>query len=168
MDDEEPGGPFTVHWLNNKELHFTLAMEVFLQQLRGSLEQHSDCSQEGRADVSHHTDTSRTMRRCVTLPGSGSLPPEPEDEENFDEEDSSSRPSESQGSEASAELPLAAVRHQVDVLLEEWNKGADMLFSIHPMDGSLLVWHVDWLDEYQPGMFRQAQVRPLLLWLELY
>uniref|UniRef100_A0A671UU96 Dmx like 1 n=1 Tax=Sparus aurata TaxID=8175 RepID=A0A671UU96_SPAAU len=117
VDDEEPGGPFTVHWLNNKELHFTLAMEVFLQQLRGSLEQQSECSQE----------------------------------------DSCSRPSDPQGPEA-VELPLAAVKHQVDVLLEEWNKGADMLFSIHPMDGSLLVWHVDWLDEYQPGMFRQAQV----------
>ncbi|XP_042343827.1 dmX-like protein 1 isoform X4 [Plectropomus leopardus] len=122
-DDEEPGGPFTVHWLNNKELHFTLAMEVFLQQLRGSLEQQNE---------------------------------EPEDED-YDEEDHSSRPSDSQGPEA-AELPLAAVKHQVDVLLEEWNKGADMLFSIHPMDGSLLVWHVDWLDEYQPGMFRQTQV----------
>uniref|UniRef100_A0A8C4NXN1 Dmx like 1 n=1 Tax=Dicentrarchus labrax TaxID=13489 RepID=A0A8C4NXN1_DICLA len=117
VDDEEPGGLFTVHWLNNKELHFTLAMEVFLQQLRGSLEQQNDCSQE----------------------------------------DNNSGPSDSQGPEA-VELPLAAVKHQVEVLLEEWNKGADMLFSIHPMDGSLLVWHVDWLDEYQPGMFRQAQV----------
>uniref|UniRef100_A0A8C2X9T5 Dmx like 1 n=1 Tax=Cyclopterus lumpus TaxID=8103 RepID=A0A8C2X9T5_CYCLU len=125
VDDEEPGGLFTVHWLNNKELHFTLAMDVFLQQLRGSLEPQDNGSHE--------------------------------DEDNFDEEDDSSRPSDSQGPE-SAELPLAAVKHQVDVLLEEWNKGADMLFSIHPMDGSLLVWHVDWLDEYQPGMFRQAQV----------
>lgn len=58
----------------------------------------------------------------------------------------------------SASLPAAAVDHQVDVLLSNWNKAADMLFSIHPMDGSLLVWNVDWLDEYQPGMFRQAQV----------
>ncbi|KAG7237538.1 hypothetical protein INR49_032155 [Caranx melampygus] len=82
---------------------------------------------------------------------------DPEDEDNFNEDENSSRPSDPQGPEA-AELPLAAVEHQVDVLLEEWNKGADMLFSIHPMDGSLLVWHVDWLDEYQPGMFRQAQV----------
>lgn len=37
-DDEEPGGPFNVHWLNNKELHLALTMEVFLQQLRSSLE----------------------------------------------------------------------------------------------------------------------------------
>uniref|UniRef100_A0A665TI97 Dmx like 1 n=1 Tax=Echeneis naucrates TaxID=173247 RepID=A0A665TI97_ECHNA len=127
-DDEEPGGPFTVHWLNNKELHFTLAMEVFLQQLRGTLEQQKECSNE-----------------------------EPEEEDNFDDEGNSTRPTDPQRPEA-VELPLAAVEHQVDVLLEEWNKGADMLFSIHPMDGSLLVWHVDWLDEYQPGMFRQAQV----------
>ncbi|KAM9392555.1 dmX-like protein 1 isoform 2-T2 [Pholidichthys leucotaenia] len=126
VDDEEPGGPFAVYWLNNKELHFTLAMEVFLHQLRSNLEQ-NDCSNE-----------------------------EPEGED-LDEEENRSRPSDPQGPGA-AELPVAAVEHQVDVLLEEWNKGADMLFSIHPMDGSLLVWNVDWLDEYQPGMFRQAQV----------
>lgn len=30
-----------MHWLNNKELHFTLSMEVFLQQLRKSFEHHS-------------------------------------------------------------------------------------------------------------------------------
>nr|XP_020449620.1 dmX-like protein 1 isoform X2 [Monopterus albus] len=127
VDDEEPGGLFTVHWLNNKELHFTLAMEVFLKQLQGNLEQQNEGSHE-----------------------------EHEDDDNSDEENSS-RPSDTQGPQA-VELPLAAVEHQVDVLLEEWNKGADMLFSIHPMDGSLLVWNLDWLDEYQPGMFRQAQV----------
>lgn len=83
--------------------------------------------------------------------------PESDNEDNSDEEDRCGRPGDSGGADA-VQLPLAAVGHQVDVLLEEWNKGADMLFSIHPMDGSLLVWHVDWLDEYQPGMFRQAQV----------
>ncbi|XP_072289928.1 dmX-like protein 1 [Eucyclogobius newberryi] len=124
-DDEEPGGPFTVHWLNNKELQFTLAMEVFLQQHRGSLEQQQELSNE-----------------------------DPEDEENFEESGGKSCDPEPE----STELPLASVEHQVEVLLEEWNKAADMLYSIHPMDGSLLVWHVDWLDEYQPGMFRQAQV----------
>lgn len=91
-------------------------------------------------------------------------PSEAEDEEDFDEEENSSRPGDHQGAET-VELSLAAVRHQVDVLLEEWNKSADVLFSIHPMDGSLLVWHVDWLDEYQPGMFRQAQVGSCLTFL---
>lgn len=63
-------------------------------------------------------------------------------------------------------LSSAAVDHQIEVLLSEWSKNADMLFSIHPMDGSLLVWHVDWLDEYQPGMFRQVQVL-LIIYEEL-
>uniref|UniRef100_H2LEH3 Dmx like 1 n=1 Tax=Oryzias latipes TaxID=8090 RepID=H2LEH3_ORYLA len=125
VNDEEPGGLFTVHWLNNKELHFTLSMEVFLQQLRSTLDEENECSNE--------------------------------DEDTYDEEDNHSSPNDPKGDEG-VELPVAALEHQVNVLLEEWNKGADMLFSIHPMDGSLLVWHVDWLDEYQPGMFRQTQV----------
>lgn len=50
-EDAEPGGLFTVHWLNNKELHFTLAMEVFLQQFRSSLEQQNDCPQEGTKPI---------------------------------------------------------------------------------------------------------------------
>uniref|UniRef100_A0A8C7DLW4 Dmx like 1 n=1 Tax=Oncorhynchus kisutch TaxID=8019 RepID=A0A8C7DLW4_ONCKI len=134
-DDEEPGGPFTVHWLNNKELLLTLAMEVFLQQLRGSVEQ-------------NHSENSQEALLSVCLP-----------ELDYEEvEEASRRAAEGGPDVASTQLPAAAVEHQVEVLLEDWNRGADMLFSIHPMDGSLLVWHVDWLDEYQPGMFRQVQV----------
>ncbi|XP_051758739.1 dmX-like protein 1 isoform X2 [Ctenopharyngodon idella] len=118
-DEEEPGGSFTVHWLNNKELHLTLSMEVFLQQLRSNGEQNG--------------------------PG-----------ERYDEDEEGN--SADGAAASSVALPTVAVDHQVDVLLGDWNRGADMLFSIHPMDGSLLVWHVDWLDEYQPGMFRQTQV----------
>uniref|UniRef100_A0A8C5GTE0 RAVE complex protein Rav1 C-terminal domain-containing protein n=1 Tax=Gouania willdenowi TaxID=441366 RepID=A0A8C5GTE0_GOUWI len=162
VDDEEPAGPFIVHWLNNKELHFTLAMEVFLQQLRSSVEQHTQCSSEGVNELLKGKHTFVTFSNRTRIKGKmfvckgllSSL--EPEDESNF-EDDNGSKASNPKGPEA-RELPLAAVEHQVDVLLEEWNKGADMLFSIHPIDGSLLVWHVDWLDEYQPGMFRQAQV----------
>ncbi|XP_060787870.1 dmX-like protein 1 isoform X2 [Neoarius graeffei] len=131
-DDEEPGGPFNVHWLNNKELHLTLTMDVFLQQLRSSLE-HQNPPQASQAD------------------------------DDCDEEGNTIGPESKKGETsfkdgASIPLPKAAVNHQVEVLLSDWNRGADMLFSIHPMDGSLLVWHIDWLDEYQPGMFRQAQV----------
>lgn len=131
-DDEEPGGPFNVHWLNNKELHLTLTMEVFLQQLRSSLE-HQKPPQASQADDDYDEE------------GNTISPENKKRETSFKDG-------------ASVPLPKAAVNHQVEVLLNDWNRGADMLFSIHPMDGSLLVWHVDWLDEYQPGMFRQAQV----------
>lgn len=37
-------------------------------------------------------------------------------------------------------------------------QNSDLLFAVHPLDGSLLVWVADFLDEYMPGSFRQAQV----------
>ena len=51
-----------------------------------------------------------------------------------------------------------ALDHRVDVIIKEWHHNSDLLFAIHPIDGSLLVWVADFLDEYQPGAFRQAQV----------
>ncbi|XP_045855051.1 dmX-like protein 1 isoform X3 [Meles meles] len=144
LSENEKSGPFVVHWLNNKELHFTLSMEVFLQQLRKSFEQpSSEASVEdsNQADVKSDEEMDdgvddlkinhekKELGSDKMVPNSGFIP-----------------------------LPSAAIDHQIEVLLSEWSKNADMLFSIHPMDGSLLVWHVDWLDEYQPGMFRQVQV----------
>ncbi|XP_062399694.1 dmX-like protein 1 isoform X3 [Sardina pilchardus] len=126
-DEEEPGGPFTVHWLNNKELQFTLAMEVLLQMLRSAQESPSG------ANTADNTADSMFVEDS---PGGGAQSPAP----------------------LEGGMDVAAVEQQVELLLEDWNRSADMLFSIHPTDGSLLVWHTDWLDEYQPGMFRQAQV----------
>uniref|UniRef100_A0A8C4RWD8 Dmx like 1 n=1 Tax=Erpetoichthys calabaricus TaxID=27687 RepID=A0A8C4RWD8_ERPCA len=134
-DENELTSPFVVHWLNNKELHFTLSMEVFLQQLRRSLD--------------HQSPETSTEEQC-------------EGNSKSDEEESTGiKDLHGERNHCSANtMPFsaAAIDHEIEVLLTEWNKNADMLFSIHPMDGSLLVWHVDWLDEYQPGMFRQVQI----------
>ncbi|NXM26996.1 DMXL1 protein, partial [Oxyruncus cristatus] len=143
-ENEEKSGPFVVHWLNNKELHFTLSMEVFLQQLKRSFEHHSP---ETTTEESNQMDGRS----------------EEEADENGDEQKGNQEKKELSDEKAtpnSSLVPLssAIIDHEIEVLLSEWSKNADMLFSIHPMDGSLLVWHVDWLDEYQPGMFRQVQV----------
>ncbi|XP_071658707.1 dmX-like protein 1 isoform X5 [Patagioenas fasciata] len=143
-ENEEKSGPFVVHWLNNKELHFTLSMEVFLQQLKKSFEHHSP---ETNTEESNQMD--------------GRL--EEEADENGGEQKGNQEKKELGDDKTTANsslVPLssAIIDHEIEVLLSEWSKNADMLFSIHPMDGSLLVWHVDWIDEYQPGMFRQVQV----------
>ncbi|XP_042685336.1 dmX-like protein 1 isoform X2 [Centrocercus urophasianus] len=143
-ENEEKSGPFVVHWLNNKELHFTLSMEVFLQQLKKNFEHHSP-----------ETNTEESNPMDVRS--------EEETNENGDEQKGNEEKKvlgDEKTTPASSLVPSssAVVDHEVEVLLSEWSKNADMLFSIHPMDGSLLVWHVDWLDEYQPGMFRQVQV----------
>ncbi|KRY70236.1 DmX-like protein 2 [Trichinella pseudospiralis] len=43
---------------------------------------------------------------------------------------------------------------KLDLLFREWQHSFDVLFAIHPLDGSLLVWTVDYLD----NVTRQAQV----------
>ncbi|CAC5419373.1 DMXL [Mytilus coruscus] len=53
---------------------------------------------------------------------------------------------------------IDALDRKIEGLLRDWHQSPDMLFSIHPIDGSFLVWLVDWLDEYSPYCFRQAQV----------
>ncbi|RMB94386.1 hypothetical protein DUI87_29196 [Hirundo rustica rustica] len=55
-------------------------------------------------------------------------------------------------------LPTVLLDRKIDLLLTEWNRNPDMLFTIHPVDGTFLVWHVKYLDEYTPGIFRQVQV----------
>ncbi|CAG2069320.1 unnamed protein product, partial [Timema podura] len=47
---------------------------------------------------------------------------------------------------------------KIEGLLRDWHHNPDLLFSIHPIDGSYLIWVVEFLDEYHPGSFRQAQV----------
>ncbi|XP_067839111.1 dmX-like protein 1 isoform X6 [Heptranchias perlo] len=138
-ESEETNGPFVVHWLNNKELHFTLSMEVFLQQLRRSLEQQSP--ESGTEDF-----------------GQAESKSDDEIDENSEYHKGFMQSVLSDRSTGEKTSSAVMIDHKIEVLLAEWNKNADMLFSIHPMDGSLLVWHVDWLDEYQPGMFRQVQV----------
>ncbi|XP_015742863.1 dmX-like protein 1 isoform X1 [Python bivittatus] len=143
-ENEEKSGPFVVHWLNNKELHFTLSMEVFLQQFKRNFEHIStEASTEESNQMIFRSDE--------------------ETDDNREEQRRNQEQKEFPGEKTvlnSSSVPLssAVIDHEIEIQLAEWNKNADMLFSIHPVDGSLLVWHVDWLDEYQPGMFRQVQV----------
>ena len=64
----------------------------------------------------------------------------------------------SPGSSSSVPLPSMLLERKMENLLLEWNRSADMLFTIHPTDGSFLVWHVKYLDEFIQGIFRQVQV----------
>ncbi|KAL1773749.1 dmX 1 isoform X3 [Sigmodon hispidus] len=143
-ENEEKCGPFVVHWLNNKELHFTLSMEVFLQQLRKSFEQPSS-EASGEDSMQADIKSDEEMDDGV-------------DDLKINHEKKELGEDKMLPNSSFTPLSSAAIDHQIELLLSDWSNSADMLFSIHPVDGSLLLWHVDWLDEYQPGMFRQVQV----------
>lgn len=68
-DEEEPGGPFTVHWLNNKELQFTLAMEVLLQMLRTAQDNPTGASTADNTSGTTHTHTHTQRTRQSTIDG---------------------------------------------------------------------------------------------------
>ncbi|KAG9337028.1 hypothetical protein JZ751_029887 [Albula glossodonta] len=126
---DEASGGFVVHWLNNKDLSFTFSMDLFMQQLRKLSETQLD-------------------------PAADDLDPEGSQAKL----DMGSTKASSPGSIGSAPLPTMLLDRKMETLTLEWNKSPDMLFTIHPVDGSFLVWHVRYLDEYIPGIFRQVQV----------
>ncbi|NP_001289164.1 dmX-like protein 2 [Danio rerio] len=144
---EDASGGFVVHWLNNKDLSFTTSMDLFMQQLRKLSEQHleqatEDFEQEGTAKFDFDLDE---------MSDKGSSEHEEGDQEG-------STKASSPGSSSSVPLPSVLLDRKLETLILEWNKSPDMLFTIHPHDGSFLVWHVKYLDEFIPGIFRQVQV----------
>uniref|UniRef100_A0A673L8V3 DmX-like protein 2 n=1 Tax=Sinocyclocheilus rhinocerous TaxID=307959 RepID=A0A673L8V3_9TELE len=144
---EDVSGGFVVHWLNNKDLSFTTSMDLFMEQLRKLSEQHleqatEDFEQEGAAKFDFDLDE---------MSDKGSSEHEEGDQEG-------STKASSPGSSSSAPLPSVLLDRKLETLILEWNKSPDMLFTIHPHDGSFLVWHIRYLDEFIPGIFRQVQV----------
>ncbi|KAM3624895.1 uncharacterized protein V6R79_003682 [Siganus canaliculatus] len=151
-DDGTGGGGFVVHWLNNKDLSFTTSMDLFMLQLRKFSEQQLEQTTEDPLDpegspLKFDFDLDEMSDKASSEHG----------EEGEPGEQGSTKAS-SPGSSSSMPLPSMLLERKLENLTTEWNKSPDMLFTIHPADGSFLVWHVKYLDEFNQGIFRQVQV----------
>ncbi|XP_075934193.1 dmX-like protein 2 isoform X8 [Anarhichas minor] len=151
-DDGSGGGGFVVHWLNNKDLSFTSSMELFMLQLRKFSEQQMDQTTEDPLDPE-----GSPMKFDFDLDEGSDKASSEQGEEGEPGEQGSTKAS-SPGSNSSMPLPSMLLERKMETLITEWNKSPDMLFTIHPTDGSFLVWHVKYLDEFNQGIFRQVQV----------
>uniref|UniRef100_A0A8C3VF98 Dmx like 2 n=1 Tax=Catharus ustulatus TaxID=91951 RepID=A0A8C3VF98_CATUS len=138
FNTDEGSGGFVVHWLNNKEFHFTSSIEVFMQHLRQISEQQLEQDFDVEAEEEEETEE-KEKGLHMKLDHEGS-------------------PKTSLLAGPRLPLPTVLLDRKIDLLLTEWNRNPDMLFTIHPVDGTFLVWHVKYLDEYTPGIFRQVQV----------
>ncbi|XP_065268569.1 dmX-like protein 2 isoform X6 [Emys orbicularis] len=162
---DEGNGGFVVHWLNNKEFNFTSSIEVFLQHLRKLAEQQpeqDDADADGEEEEEEEMEEKERGlhmkldhelsidRESETGTGTGSSEHEDGDREGSPKTSPSASPC--------MPLPTVLLDRKIEMLLTEWNRNPDMLFTIHPIDGTFLVWHVKYLDEYNPGIFRQVQV----------
>lgn len=220
---------FILHWLNNKEMHFSLQAEAILRELtRKVIEkeqfsgaapgQHnggngcneymaSEQAQEAHEDHHQYIPASVPLdpsQKPVEEQPRGTARKQPlgkshksfshDDNSNSDEPPSSShrgggggisshhsmsnttslnslgtdigggggggggqQSGGGAGGSAGCQVP-DALDMKIECLLRDWHHSPDLLFSIHPIDGSYLIWVVEWLDEYHPGSFRQAQV----------
>ncbi|XP_070692350.1 dmX-like protein 2 isoform X2 [Pempheris klunzingeri] len=151
-DDGSGGGGFMVHWLNNKDLSFTSSMDLFMLQLRKFSEHQLDQTTEDPLDPE-----GSPMKFDFDLDEMSDKASSEHGEEGEPGEQGSTKAS-SPGSSSSMPLPSMLLERKMETLTTEWNKSPDMLFTIHPADGSFLVWHVKYLDEFNQGIFRQVQV----------
>ncbi|XP_028257118.1 dmX-like protein 2 isoform X7 [Parambassis ranga] len=151
-EDGSGGGGFVVHWLNNKDLSFTSSMDLFMLQLRKFSEQQLEQTTEDPLDPE-----GSPMKFDFDLDEMSDKGSSEHGEEGEAGEQGSTKAS-SPGSSSSMPLPSMLLERKMETLTTEWNKSPDMLFTIHPSDGSFLVWHVKYLDEFNQGIFRQVQV----------
>ncbi|XP_052742471.1 dmX-like protein 2 isoform X1 [Bicyclus anynana] len=136
------GGRFILHWLHNKEMHFTSQAEAILHDLTKKILDKEETDEGGSG--SEHTNH-----------------PDGEHESSGNH----SHPSLSNTTSINSIATDVTCTHlpdsldaKIEGLLRDWHQSPDLLFSIHPVDGSFLIWVCEWLDELQAGAIRQAQV----------
>ncbi|XP_072743215.1 dmX-like protein 2 isoform X6 [Anoplolepis gracilipes] len=185
--DPEREPNFILHWLNNKEMHFTMQAENILQELtRKVVEKEEGLQhQEHTEQVEHDSEDECTPKKGIRLqtiqkPAVGGRSMSQEDhssDEHHTAHTTSSHHSlahsvhshpslsnttsiNSIATDATSTMNHApdSLDTKIETLLRDWHHNPDLLFSIHPIDGSFLIWHIEWLDEYHPGSFRQAQI----------
>lgn len=167
--DAEPN--FVMYWMNNKEMHYTARAENLLSELlcqknvekgdtnakTGVLETYTDnvdnnqmkkeniteenveklCASETKISITVETKTTLENFNNKNIPNSSSI--------------------HSIGFEGIEHVP-DFIDSKIEGLLRDWHQAPDLLFAIHPIDGSFLIWVVNWLDDYPVESFRQAQI----------
>lgn len=168
---------FVLHWLNNKEMDFTIQAEAILQELTKKVIHEENLSAQG-GNVSDQTDNlsngasskkkfMKTASKSVSADDNSATGDESKTS-NFQNcpsgipnvnsmSNTASLNSLNNDSSLSNHL-TDSLDIKIDCLLRDWHQSPDLLFAIHPVDGSFLIWVVEWLDDFYPGSFRQAQV----------
>ncbi|XP_064619402.1 dmX-like protein 1 isoform X3 [Lineus longissimus] len=168
---------FVVHWLNNKELHFTLESERILQDLTKKAgddgdessveddEEGKDSANENEVEDEVVDDEEDDQFFLDNKDADFKRGPLIRRDNQISMESEESHHSRSVTGDAEngplpdSKKPLRdSLDSKIEKLLRDWHQSADMLFMVHPVDGSFLVWLVEWLDEYVPCSFRQAQI----------
>ncbi|CRK90097.1 CLUMA_CG003815, isoform A [Clunio marinus] len=192
---------FILHWLNNKEMHFSLQAESIMQDMTRKLIEKEDLNNlltggenshsEHSADDHHHGVAADEVKsKLIKMNKSMSHDESQQSDEVHPQHQPQQHGHRSQsigatvppshtlsnttsiqslmtdgqtaghgvGGGLNVNAATDSLDMKIECLLRDWHHNPDLLFSIHPIDGSFLIWVIEWLDEYHPGSFRQAQV----------
>lgn len=173
---------FVMHWLNNKEMVFTQTAEKLINEWSVKVMQAQMAAQQQATPSEPGSDVDEPKIEedpdSVATGESKKL-----DRKKLDQDaqsrhtvhtvsSSASLAAQSEAGSVATSMPPAESKvgpphpspisdlldRKFEALLRDWNASPDLLFSIHPIDGSLLVWLVEYLDETSPGSFRQPRV----------
>jgi len=145
MNQQMKGVNFVVNWMNNKDFTFTLEAELISRELIDKLKK-----------IQTQNEIKNKRGRSGSIVSNN--------EENSSNEDNNEVTIKNDynhaaiNEETKALLSSNSMDLKLDSMMKEWYNSHDMLFCIHPVDGSILIWVVDWLDEYMPNGYRQAQI----------
>ncbi|KAK0411859.1 hypothetical protein QR680_005883 [Steinernema hermaphroditum] len=120
--------PLTVHWLNNKELIFTKGAEKLLAEA---------LLNESLSETKSTTESNEYTSIDVDVP-----PPTKSPSINGTPEVTTPMNADQVSVNTNDALDI-----KLESLLRQWTKSSDILFAIHPVDGSLLSWTTEWLDD---------------------
>ncbi|XP_034490581.1 dmX-like protein 2 [Drosophila innubila] len=179
---------FILHWLNNKEMHFTLQAEAILQELtKKVIDEENGQHHHHNAHAPASTGTGTGVGAGVDLPDdavqqqhkkftrnskSVSVDDSGEEYSKYSQHtaatnagihlNSMSNTTSQNSLNHDQQNPITqlvdSLDNKIECLLRDWHQSPDLLFAIHPVDGSYLIWVIEWLDDYYPGSYRQAQV----------
>ncbi|KAL7077250.1 hypothetical protein ACQ4LE_003475, partial [Meloidogyne hapla] len=128
---------FSVHWLNNKEYDFEMGTQKILAE---NLAENESRDLSPCQIVSLHSSSSSAGFAADFLtPHPGNLS-HPLTSPNLAK-------TSQQAVESNDPASVDSIDHKLEGLLRHWVKSCDILFAIHPMDGSLLTWTLEWLDD---------------------
>lgn len=165
---------FVLHWLNNKEMYFTMQAENLLQDLARKVveieeQNYNNIDNDDNVEAvgAQHEDLRKKLTKIKSCSQDDSVSDEPNYTTNRSQSIgagshvgvsiahnslSNTTSINSLANETATHVP-DSLDMKIECLLRDWHHSGDLLFSIHPIDGSFLIWVIDWLDEFTPGNF---------------
>ncbi|KAM3726028.1 DmX-like protein [Dirofilaria immitis] len=134
LETSSEQGPFMIHWLNNKEIVYDIGIErIMIEALFN--DRSTESSETENLVGKSVLQTQNLLTESLYTNKGGDI-----EDSKVTSADRMEQDEEIMSLKDSMDLKL-------NILIREWKKSTDVLFAVHPADGSLLTWTVEWLDD---------------------